>query len=45
MGKLIVLGSIWKRAFAHLIDLVATFALASIIYFPFILPNVSNEAK
>lgn len=45
MGKLIVLGSIWKRAFAHLIDLAATFALASIIYFPFILPNVSNEAK
>lgn len=42
MGKLIVLGSIWKRAFAHLFDLATTFALASLIYFPFIMPLVSN---
>lgn len=38
MAKIIVLASMWKRAFAHLVDLVLSAALFSLIYFPGVFP-------
>lgn len=37
-AKIIVLAGMWKRAFAHLIDLLCGIALSCLIYFPLVLP-------
>ena len=39
-AKIIVLGGMWKRAFAFLFDLICAIALSCIIYFPGVLPFV-----
>lgn len=43
MGKkIIVLGGLWKRAFAFLIDLLLSAVVFCAIYFPLVLPAVSD---
>lgn len=39
-AKIIVLGGMWKRAFAFLFDLICSIALSCIVYFPGVLPFV-----
>lgn len=44
MGKkIIVLGGLWKRAFAFLIDLALSAAVFCAVYFPLVLPAVSDS--